>query len=45
MERNSSLDPFSSLVINQETDILLIIGGLQCIINACLGIKIDDKTN
>ena len=36
-------DPFEQLVINQETDIVSIIGGLQCIINTCLGIKIDIK--
>lgn len=36
-------DHFQSLVINQETDIVLIIGGLQNLVNACLGIKIDKK--
>ena len=35
---------FEHLVINQESDIVLLIGGLQCIINTVLGIK-DDENN
>jgi|TARA_B110001450_G_C17564337_1_gene458124 hypothetical protein len=38
-------DPFESLVINQESDIISIIGGLQCIINTCLDIKEDGDPN
>jgi hypothetical protein len=34
-------DNLENLVINQESDIVLIIGGLQCIINTCLDIKSD----
>jgi len=32
-----------SLIINQETDITLIIGGIQIILNTCLDIKNEDK--
>jgi len=34
-------NPFDTLRINQEADIVLIIGGLQVIINTCLDIKSD----
>ena len=36
-------DPFDTLVINQETDIVQIIGGLQCIVNTCLDITSDGQ--
>jgi predicted secreted protein len=36
-------DPFDTLVINQETDIVEIIGGLQCIVNTCLDITSDGQ--
>jgi hypothetical protein len=37
-------NPFDTLRINQEADIILIIGGLQVIINTCLDIKSDGIT-
>jgi len=39
---NVDLDStFETMVINQEADIVLIIGGLQCIICTCLNIQSD----
>lgn len=34
---------FKNLVINQESDIVVIVGGLQCIINTCLDIKDENR--
>ena len=34
-------DSLENFYINQESDIILLIGGLQCIIYTCLDIKTD----
>jgi len=36
-------DNIESLYINQESDIILIIDGMRCIINTCLDIKSDGQ--
>ena len=38
-------DNMENFYINQESDIILLIGGLQCIIYSCLDIKIDGSNN
>jgi len=38
-------DNMENFCINQESDITLLIGGLQCIIYTCLDIKTDGSYN